>query len=210
MDVFADSNLFLSYAIDFEEDHAASVRFFHGNYSRFTGIRVRMELNKIKKRRRKLYRDLENAFSQNVSPAQFQPTVALKDNDLDHLRQLLERIGQYSPPDLLVFVRRIGRIIDQGIINAFSKLAGPLVPISTDLVCIRQIELCVDNANDAGILVDALCWAERRRQSIFCTADYKDLVNKRNTIYRMICRIRGYDAAARPLVIMSLDEFLYS
>lgn len=206
--LFLDTNLFLCYAIDFEQDHLKSKRLFHGNYRRYTGIRVRMELNKIKKRRATLYKDLSQFYSQNIPSATFQPKVQLKKNDLVHLRQLLPRLKSLNRTNVLTYLRKIGRIIDAGIKHALSLVIHPLILPSSDLVCEKHIELCIGNANDARILVDALCWAESNSPAIFCTLDYSDIIFNRTTICRKICQIRAYDFDENPLTIMSLRELI--
>ena len=79
--LFLDTNLFLSYATDFEKTRNKSERLFHGIYERFSGIRVTMELNKIKKRRSKLYKDLLNFYSKNPISTKYNPSVSVKKND---------------------------------------------------------------------------------------------------------------------------------
>ena len=206
--LFLDTNLFLCYAIDFEQNHLKSKRLFHGKYNRYTGIRVRMELNKIKKRRATIYKDLSQFYSQNIPSATFQPKVQLNTNDLLHIRQLLTHLKSMNKTKVLTYVRKIGRIIDQGIKHAFSLIISPLILPSGDLACEKRIELCIGNSNDARILVDALCWAESASPAIFCTLDYSDIIMKRPAIYRTISRIRAYDFDEKPLTIMSLEELV--
>jgi hypothetical protein len=112
--------------------------------------------------------------------------------------------------EVLSYLRKIGRIIKLGVNYAFSLLSGKLAKLSSDLACQSQLESIVGNAVDRAILVDALCWAEDEHKSsiIFCTDDYKDLVLKRDKIYKRICRVRAYDIDELPLEIKSLSELI--
>lgn len=206
--LFLDSNLFLSYAIDFESTHAKSELLFHGNYERFTGIRVRMELNKIQKRRSKLYEDLGNFYNQNENTQTYTPTVALKKNDETHLHNLLDYLKSLNGTKVMTLLRKIERIIRLGIQNALSKIKSPLISPSPDLVCTRLIGECIPNKNDAEIFGDALYWAETTNHATFCSNDYSDIINRRPRIYNKVCQIRLYDPSDNPLKIISLDELI--
>jgi len=169
-----------------------------------------MELTKIRKRRVKLYEDLYRSFGQNIPTEKFQPQIELNENDKIHLRQLLSELSKMDRNELLKLLRQIARIIEQSVQYAFSMVARPLVPISSDLACKKQMELLISNPCDAEILVDALCWAEKNRTTslMFCTIDYTDILRKRQQIYGEICKIRAYDPQELPLEIASLDELI--
>jgi hypothetical protein len=123
---------------------------------------------------------------------------------------LLQSLVPKSKVEVLTLLRRIGRLIDLGVEHAFSLTMHPLIPLSSDLSCQRQIELCVSNAVDAGILTDALCWAEGDAPASFCTADSSDILNNKTEIYARICSIRGYEASENPLEIIGLRELFAS
>lgn len=206
--LFLDSNLFLSYAIDFEQAHSKSELLFHGNYERFTGIRVRMELNKIQERRSKRYEDLGNFYSKNPNAKNYNPAVNVKKNDVTHLQNLLNYLKVLSGAKVLTLLRKIERMIQLGIKNALSRVKQPLISPSPDLVCTRLIGLCIPNTSDAEILGDALYWAETTNPATFCSNDYSDIINRRSKICREICKIRLYDEDQNPLKIISLDELI--
>jgi len=203
--LFLDSNLFLSYAIDFEPDHPLSERLFHGDYRRYSGMRVKSELGKVKRRRRRLYEDLIRFYNSNAGGS-FKPSLSLLPNDRRHLMQLLQSLVPKSKIEVLTLLRRIGRLIDFGVEHAFSLVLSPLVPLSTDLACQKQIELCVANAVDAGLLTDALCWTEEDAPASFCTEDWSDILANRAKIYARICSIRAYAPTENPLKIVGLRE----
>jgi len=204
--IFIDTNIFLSYATDFEKNHDKSECLFHGKYDRHTGIRVKMELDNIKKRRTKIYKDLLQFYKQNSCISNFKPSVKLKKNDEIHLKELLNHLKTIKKSEVLRCIRTIGRIIDQGVRHALSLVASPLIPFSRDLLCEKQMEMCIRNQNDAKIFVDALCWAEDNSPAIFCTQDYSDIVSKREAIYQKVRQIRAYDPEELPLKIVSLNE----
>jgi len=205
--LFLDSNLFLSYAIDFEPDHALSERLFHEDYARYSGIRVKSELGKVKRRRRNLYEDLMRFYNGNASGS-FRPSLALLPNDRHHLAQLLKSLVPKNKVEVLTLLRRLGRLIDLGVDHAFSLISSPLVSMSTDLACQKQIELCVANAVDAWLLTDALCWTEEDAPASFCTEDWSDIVANRAEIYARICSIRAYAPTENPLKIVGLRELI--
>jgi hypothetical protein len=210
LQLFLDSNIFLSYATDFEKNHKKSVRLFHGNFNRYSGIRVRAELNKIRRRRWQLYEDLYAYLDQNKQTNEFVSQITLSKNDRIHVEQLLNLLSKMSKEALMLLLRKISRIIEQGVQLALSMTLKPLIPISGDLSSEKQIAQITDNLSDAEILVDALCWAEKNHGSkiTYCTTDYGDVLNKRVQIYGMICRIRAYSLSELPLEISSLDELV--
>ena len=210
MNAFLDTNIFIAYATDFEKNHFKSVRLFHGNHNRYSGIRVKAELNKIKNRRTKLYEDLYLFLSQGGSIQNFHPQVQPSPNDQIHLNQLITQLSKSNKNETLKLLRKIVRIIELGVEYALSLVIKPLVPISGDLACERQISLLIGNTCDAEILIDALCWAEKYNSSTitFCTTDYTDVLKNRAKIYMEICKIRACLPAEISLEISSLDEFI--
>lgn len=210
MEVFLDTNIFLAYATDFERSHQKAVIIFHGPHTRHTAIRVQAELSKIRKRRTKLYEDLDNFLGGQYALQQFKPKVEINSNDERHLAQLLGELSKTDRNKVLRLFRSIRRIIDEQIRISFSLVARPLVPISGDLACEAIIERLVTNQSDAEILVDALCWAENNHKSaiVFCTVDWTDVLSKRTDIYASICNIRLYSRSEIPIEIRSLDELV--
>ena len=213
VDAFADTNLFLAFATDFENHHDGAVQFFQSQkFRKHSGMSVRMELNKVKKRRYQLYKDLDDTLSSGVSSKSIEPTLQLSNNnDLTHLRNLLAEIEDMDKDEKLIYLRRLFRIIEMGTAHAFSLLETPLAPISDDLVLKKEMESCVSNSCDAGILVDALCWAEndgKLLNAIFCTTDGTDILRNRPLIYRTICRSRFCNQEEIPIKIKGLVEFL--
>jgi len=157
-----------------------------------------------------LYEDLYKFLSQNIPVEKFSSQIKMSNNDRIHLEQILNQLSKMSKTELLQLLRKISRIIEQGVQLAFSMTIRPLVPISGDLSCEKQIEQVIINPVDAEILVDALCWAEKKHSSkiTFCTTDYEDILRKRLQIYKRICEIRAYLPAEIPLEISSLDELI--
>jgi hypothetical protein len=121
---------------------------------------------------------------------------------------LLQSLVLKNKIEILTFLRRIGRLIDLGVEHAFSLVLSPMVRLSTDLACQKQIELCVANAVDAALLTDALCWTEEDAPASFCTADWSDILANRTKIYARICSIRAYPPDENPLKIVGLRELI--
>jgi len=209
--VFLDTNIILAYAIDFEEDnHKKAVTLFHGSHTRFTAIRVKSELGKIKRRRAVLYNDLDQFLGADRPVSEFNPSVQIKSNDKKHLSQLLTKLSNTDKQEILKLFRKMRRIIDQQITIAFSMIARPLIPISSDLSGVAALGTLINNQSDVEILIDALCWAEnnKKRTIIFCTVDWTDVLGQRTAIYAKICSIRGCTTKEIPLEIRSLQELI--
>jgi len=206
--LFFDTNLFLCFATDFENNHIKCQKLFFMSVDKHTGHRVNNEINKVKTRRRSLYRDLVKFLTQNLSINNYKPSIPIKRNDRIHLKYLLKHVKSMNSQTALTYTRKLGRMIDQGVKKAISLITRPFVKPSGDLACEAIMEMCIGNGNDARILVDALCWSEETSKATFCTIDYSDIISKRTKIYRRIDEIRAYDPGERPLAIKSLDELI--
>jgi hypothetical protein len=212
LDAFADTNLFLAYATDFENYHDYAVAFFESKkFAKHSGMSVRMELNKVKTRRNQLYTDLADTLNNGMPSSAIQPSVTLNHkNDLTHLKALLKEIDKMGKDEQLIYLRRLFRIIDIGTKHALDLLKT-LAPISTDFVLKREMETCVPNTSDAAIIVDALCWAENDDDlnAVFCTTDGTDILRNRPSIYRTIRRSRMCTQDEIAIEIKGLLEILH-
>ncbi len=106
MRVFLDTNLFLTYATDFEQNHDKAIELFENEtHKKFTGMRVKTELNKVLKRRKKVYRDVIKSCCQNGGTQSFTYPRGLRKNDRLHLKQLFSQLRALMHVDVLTYLR---------------------------------------------------------------------------------------------------------
>jgi len=208
MRLFLDTNLFLCYATDFEKKHTKCQRIFNEDYRRYTGKRVVEELEKIKRRRVPMYRDIISIYKSKDPLRKLMQQYRINPNDLKHLSQLITHLRRMDKTKALTYLRQVSRLIERGVQYALSRVIKPLIQPSGDLTCEAAIEKCIGNFNDARILVDALCWAEKTKPATFCTLDYSDIIARRELIYNRICRIRSYSPWQNPLKIEPLSKVI--
>jgi hypothetical protein len=185
-DFFADTCIFFAYAYPYEDWNDKSVDFFNGNFNRFTGLRVKSEIDRRLVKRRQLYKELAAFLDEGGAPDKFVTSVPMNKNDRQHFEGLLFILLTKSRTDILTYIRDMDEMTRKGIAEAFRKLQSPLIGMSYDPTCENIIQVLVDNRSDAQIFIDALCWSEKRVQSIFVTLDWTDFIRNRLQIYRAI------------------------
>lgn len=208
-DYFLDACIFFAYAYPHEVWHTKCVQFFNRSFKRFTGLRVRTEINKRLNKRRRLYVDLVKYFERGGNPKKFVASTVMNKNDRQHFESLLSILSKRSDADVLTYLREKDMVTRKGIKEAFSKVQTPLVGLSSDLVCEKMIESAVGNPADAEILVDAFVWSEKRSNAIFITLDWTDFIANRSRIHRTLCKYKMINSPGNlPLLITHVDEIL--
>lgn len=209
-DYFLDSCIFFAYAYPHEVWHTKCVQFFNGDYNRFTGLRVRTEINKRLHKRRRLYADLAKYFErERVNPKGFVSTVVMNKNDRKHFESILSILRKKSNVAILTYLREKDMVTRKGIKEAFGKIQLPLVGLSSDIICEKIIESVTGNPIDAKIFVDAFVWSEETSNAIFITVDWTDFIVNRPRINRKLCEYRMIDSTANlPLIIALVDEIM--
>ena len=209
-DYFLDTCIFFAYAYPHEDWHRKCVHFFNRDYDRFTGLRVRTEINKRLHKRRQLYMDLANYFeSGRANPKKFVSTIVMNENDLKHFESLLSILGKKSDPDVLTYLREKHVVTRKGIQEAFDKVHSPLVGLSPDMVCQTMIESAIGNSADAKIFVDAFVWSEKRSDAFFITLDWTDFISNRPRINKALCEYKMISSVANlPLTVAHVDEIV--
>jgi hypothetical protein len=187
-DYFLNTCIFLAYAYHFDPYNAQCVKFFDENRSRFTGKRVKSELEGTLRRRKRLYVALASHLGRGGSAKEFisRRKNAMNANDRRHFEQVLSVLDGLSPPKALTYVRDIDNAARRGINEAFQKVQHPLIDFAYDPACENKIYTVVQERIDAKILVDALRWSQNRSQIIFLTLDWTDLISLRTEITRAI------------------------
>ena len=204
-DFFLDSCIFFAYAYPHEPWHVACSTFFNSRRKRFTGLRVKEEINIRMKRREKLYKDLAKYISDRGSPQEFISTVIKNKNDLRHFQDLLASVSNQSKIELVTYFRDKAEITKMGIADALTKVDADLIKRTDDPMFMAVIEAMITNRSDAQILVDALCWSETHPIT-FMTLDVTDVIGNRTHIVRAICNYKLVDPADLLLDIKHIGE----
>lgn len=207
--LFLDSNIFLGYAIPFEDWHDECHKLFYGEFDRYSGKRVKEEIDDVIKRRMQgLYDDLTRHFAQGKRQGQFYPSRELSESDYRHLQDWLRTVTTRDPSQILTKLRHMIAEIKIGIENAFQRVSPILVDYSNDNKLQAKLEACIGNSNDAWILVDAFCWCEKQFKVTFCTTDAGHIFGKRDETHKIISIHRGIRAVNIPLRISHIKEII--
>lgn len=203
---FLDSCIFFAYAYPHENWHDGCFAFLQGNYNRFSGQRVKSEIDIRLSKRKWIYSDLVNYLARGQTPEQFMSDKLTNSNDIRHIREILSEVGSQSLPDVLTYLRDKNAITRLGINEAFGRINHPLVDRANDETCVNLIEVLITNRSDAEILVDALYFSETHPLT-FTTLDSTDITRNKNQIIRAIRRYKLLDVQEElPFEIKHLGE----
>jgi len=206
-DFFLDTCVFFAYAYPHEDWNMKCVQFFENNYRRFTGQRVRSEINRRLRKRRQLYIDLAAHLDRGRSPNEFIANTEMNPNDRRHFESQLSILTGKPKVDVLTYLREKDRVTRRGILEAFRRVQRPLIGMSYDPPCENIVQTLVENRSDAQIFVDALVWSEKRSTSVFATLDWTDIIRNRMRIIIALCRYKMIDSPQSfPLSIKHIAE----
>jgi hypothetical protein len=195
-DFFLDSCLFLAYGYPHEHWHSGAVDFFNSNKIRYTGRRVKREIETRLRRRRQLYIDLMAHLGRGLPPSMFVSTI-LNANDIRHFRGILATIPAATIPEITAYFRDKAEITKKGVEEAFGKTNPELVQCRDDEEpCVVLIQTLIANRSDAEILVDAFCWSEAH-PATFATLDTTDVVHNRPQVTAALKRYRLLEQTER-------------
>ena len=203
-DFFLDTCIILAYAYPHDDWNAKCTQFFNANYQRYTGKRVKSELENRLRKRQELYKDLASYLGGGGKPEEFIASVQMNNNDRRHFENLLGQFKAGAIADLLTYLRDKDRVTRKGISEAFSKIRNPLVDNSCDTTCEDIFYTLIANRVDSQILVDALLWSEKRGSATFLTLDLTDFINHRGELMKAVCSYKLIDKS--PLDIHHISE----
>jgi hypothetical protein len=206
---FVDSCIFFAYAYPEEEWNSKSTIFFESALSRFTGERVKAEIERRLKKRKDLYLRLSSFFFKGGKLADFDTSCITNQNDHQHFEDLLLLLSKQLPSEVLAYLRDKDNITRKGIADALGKTQSPLVEMSYDPLCENIIQSLLKNRSDAQIFVDAYYWSEKKGASVFATTDVTDFVKNRVDIHKAMCNYKIVDRIENlPLRILHLNKIV--
>ena len=204
--VILDSNIFFSYANELERQHDNCLELFGKTFRRLTCKRVINEINKVLKRRDRLYKELARLIELGRDLRELFRGKDLHENDERNLIRIIEWLESVSG-DKLYFFRRFNRSIKISIEDALNKVDSPLIDYSWDRMLFESVYFCITNPHDAWIVVDSFCWCEKHCSSILCSTDETDIIRNRVEIEQICLRCRPL-LERFPLNIMRVPEVL--
>ena len=204
--VILDSNIFFSYANELERQHDNCLQLFGRHFKRLTCKRAINEINKVLKRRDRLYKELARFIELGRDLRELFRGKNLHENDERDLARVIERLERVSG-DKLSFFRRFNRSIKIGIEDALNKVDSPLIDYSWDRMLFESVNFCITNPHDAWIVADSFCWCEKQYSSILCSTDETDIIGNRVRIKQICLRCRPL-LERSPLNIMRVSEVL--
>jgi len=209
MNFFVDSCIFFAYAYPGEKWNSKSTTFLNSGFDRFTGLRVKTEINCRLQRRKEFYKRLAAFLFDGGKLKNFDTSYIANNNDRRHFEELLLFLATRFPSDILSYIRDKDNITRKGIGDALGRIQAPLIGMSYDPICENIVQTLVENRSDAQIFVDAYCWSEKKGTSVFATTDVNDFVKNRVHIHKALCNYKSLDRVEDlPLKIFHLDEIV--
>lgn len=170
--LFLDTNVYMSYAINgnLERFHSECCTIFSAPNPRHTSHTVKQELNKKKRNRRTLYRDvLQHALSKKPAES-FSPSSG-NEADKAHGIKVLQvyNKGQMD----MEFLRTLHAMLERGIMDALNiKTCQPLIERSPDAVMKDDLRFIMDiHPPDNEVLADFIDWGMPSSGACFITCD---------------------------------------
>lgn len=202
--LFADSCIFIGYAIDFEIFHKNCIVFFEKtDNDKYISESVNDELNRKIERRNALYKDYLRYLSRNKKE-EYKPTIYLNDNDNRHMEELIYNLSKTAIIDQINYLRNLGKILKSRI-NKAKKTIKYIIPAINDPYFKDIIKVIVENDNDCRILNDAIQWSlEKNANIIFVTAD-GDIYDDRDKLLQRIMDYKYLDQP--PINIIHITDF---
>jgi hypothetical protein len=192
--LFLDTSILLNYVQVWLEEDEGSVAVVESDHHKFICTIVKEELDTRCSTRRQIYIDLRKFVEQEESQSEVHPifnyevldfeyrnpSVAVTNNDRDHLRDLQMEFASISDDDkfyeLRKFIRSVKsrkRTVD-GEVTVYSGNHKP------DLV--DDINSCIDNHQDSLVLAQGAAWRNDNSGDTVVTLDYKDMIDKESEI----------------------------
>jgi hypothetical protein len=198
---FVDSCIFFAFAYP-GQWNAESKRFFGNSGEKYTGLRVKGEIERRLARRRELYIKMAKFLKSGSNAAEFDVSSIPNKNDRKHFQQLILELAKRKPVEVLIYMRDKDTLTKKGISDAFNNIHKPLVAMSIDAMCEDIVQVSLENRDDAKIFVDAYNWSEINGKAVFTTLDFHDFIRNRPQIHRSDC------IDDLPLRISHLGEFV--
>ena len=170
-------------------------KFFNDNHERICSRSVERELNRVKNKRLRLYKEVCKYLERGLDVDQIR--MEIDDDKLrDHLIQILNSLKaipimtQHDKNRLISNFRYISRIFNLRIKNALKKIkeiidVDEIHPYRHERISWGQLlgEI-IDNTDDGQILVDCMIISHYRGNLIFITLDEKDIINNKDKIFK--------------------------
>ena len=205
-----DTNIILSYASDFEENHVDCQTYFSLDIIKTTCSRVNIELGRISSKRNKLYEDIKRFLETISSIEKYTPSIPLNDNEIKHVKKIMPFLMKVPMYNIRQYLDRKIREIQSGINNARNMLKKPFIGLYNHIALETHIDKWINNMSDSQILSDSCCWArETKSNFILSTNDYSDFINKREDLYYCICGYYENDYKDKNFEILSVSEILH-
>ena len=200
---FADSCIFIGYAMEFEIFHVNCKVFFEKTEGdKYISKSVDDELKRKIKRRDDLYRDYIKYLGRNKKE-KYVSTVPLNDNDKGHLKDLVCKLSNIPIIDQVNYLRNLGKILKSRINKAKSTIKD-IIPRNNDVYFKDIIRTIVENDNDSWILNDAIQWSLENVYLTFVTAD-GDIYNDRDRLLQKVVDFKFLDKS--PIGIIHIINF---
>jgi hypothetical protein len=183
-DVFLDSCVFQSYAIEFESvNHFMSNHVFtNPSYTKYTSSRVFSELERVKKKRLVLYSLYLEYKGDLTKEILDKLDIHLNDNDRSHLQSLFEYLSRYKDTlaVLRAFLRQYRNSLDDAIqlVNLFTSIDRPYL---RDLIVGNGI-----HKEDAEIIIDAYYWSNEKFNPKYITIERNSIQNNRDIVMHIL------------------------
>lgn len=183
---FIDTNIYISYSLnkEFEDSHEDSLYLFRdSSFDVYSSLTVHQELNKLLRRRKRLYRSLIKHLAGGLSLDEFISQSGLPNNsDRDHIRRVIRILRDEM--DAMGYLRSLDRSFSLGI-DEGCDLTVEFIERSNDGNCKSYFSLEGFHEPDNCIISDFIGWAIKGNGCIFFTTD-GGIISRRESIFSYI------------------------
>jgi hypothetical protein len=184
LDLFLDSCVFQSYAIECEGINHVMSNYVFGkvSYVKHTSSRVFSEVERVKNKRLCLYSLYLESKGNITDNLLAKYGIHLNANDKGHLKTLFEYLSRFK--DSLAVMRAFQRQYRNSLDDAFNRVTrfnSVDKPYIRDLITGNGI-----HKEDAEIIVDAYYWSHKKFQPTYITIERKSVQTNRDLVLHIL------------------------
>lgn len=192
--LFLDTSVLLNYVQVWLEGDGGSVAVVESDHDKFICTTVKEELDTRCSTRRQIYIDLRKFVEQEEGQSEVHPifnyevldfehrnpSVAVTDNDRDHLRDLQMEFASIDDDDKFYELRKFIRSVKSRKRTVDREVTVYSRNYKSDLV--DDINSCIDNHQDSLVLAQGAAWRNDNSGDTVVTLDYRDMIDEESEI----------------------------
>lgn len=186
-DCFIDTCIYIDYGLPapFSDFNTEATDFFNSAHRKYTSYSVTIEINRFKGFMHQFQIQLEGALNrrERKSIIKIPQTIFTGYNDSRWplIEKLIGMIKNRNDKEMASLYREFRKLVIDTIDDGLAKTANPIEPVSKDQAFVQSLEYIKDT-DDQQIIADAVVWATRFDQALFCTIDRNHILKNGPTL----------------------------